>query len=204
MCWNWQVSVGTWLIAVVASLVLLRRRRPNDLTLALVLLTYSSIQFWEFLLWIDQDCGSVNRFATYAVYLALYAHALAFGVGIYLEQGKWLPLVIGLGFMVVAGVLFSRQTWTCSRPKEACRHLTWGFSTNYYVFVFFTCMILAFVYIRPLRLSVSVFGMFFLSWILPKLLVPRSGVDSMWCFIAALAGPIFIVLNETSSSSRLD
>lgn len=194
MCWNWQVSLLTWIVAVVSSIYLIYRRRPNDVTIGLLLLFYSSMQFWEFLMWMDQECGRLNRVATIGAYYALYSHVLAIGLGIYIEQGVQWPLVVGIACIGVAIALMPLD-FGCSRPSRDCRHLTWGFPTGFYTVIFGICLVLILSYIRPISSMVLFSSIFIGSLILSWTFRSRGGAASFWCFIAAAIGPIFIAIN---------
>jgi hypothetical protein len=177
MCWNWQVSLTTWLIATLCAVVLIQRKRPNDVTLAIVLLVYSSIQLWEALMWLDPSCGTMNQFATYAAYYALYAHLLAFGIGLYIENQLVIPLVLGVLTMLLAVALQPKMQ--CSVPSKNCGHLKWGFNTDFYKYVFWTCLVIAFAYFRPLTPALLVFAMPGLSFMLSYFFFHKDASASM-------------------------
>lgn len=195
MCWNWQVSLATWAIAFVCSIVLIRRGRPNDYSLGMLLMVYSSMQLWEALMWFDQAGGTLNLTATYLAYLALYAHAFALGVGLSAEYNTSVPLVVGaFSFLFGVAQLF-RLSLAPSFPASDCGHLRWGFNTDFYKWVFYLAMGLALVYMRPVHTALMAFGVFALSFAFAYWFVAKGGVGSMWCFIAAVAGPAFLVWN---------
>lgn len=195
MCWNWQVSLLTWLVAFAASLYLFQRKRPYDVTFGLLLLVYSSMQFWEFLMWRDQACGTMNAIATIAAYFALYAHAFAFGLGLFLEFGYPWPMLVGLAVLAV-GVALMPSSFGCSVPTKTCGHLTWGFDTRYYSVVFVVCFMFGVLYVHPLMKGLGIALIFLLSLIFSAVFIKKGGVASFWCFIAAAAGPLFIVGNR--------
>jgi hypothetical protein len=196
MCWNWQVSLTAWIISVICCFVLFMRRKRNDVVFGLLLLFYSSIQFWEFLMWISQDCGQLNWFATYGAYFALYSHVFAVGLGIWIEQGRLIPLIVGLLWVGIAFVDGIQKKMGCSKPAKDCRHLYWGFNTDFYKFVFATGIILALIYIRPLSSIMVVSLLFILSYGFSLLFSAKGGVASFWCFISVIVGPVFIWLNR--------
>lgn len=195
MCWNWQVSLLSWAVAFTSSVILLRRGHPNDFSLGMLLMVYSSIQLWEALMWWDQQGGRLNLTATYLAYLALYAHAFAIGVGLSIEYRTVVPAVVGgLSFLVGVVHLMSLRL-TPSFPAADCGHLRWGFNTDFYKWVFYLAIGLTLVYMRPLQTAWMATGVFILSFLFAYFLVAKGGVGSMWCFIAAVAGPVFLVLN---------
>lgn len=206
MCWNKEVSFLTWGIAWVAGLYMINRRRPYDLTMGLLILTYSSMQLWEALIWIGQpktpgQCPIANKIGTKLAYFALWFHTLAIGVGLYIESGGKivLPLVMGIGFILVAIGQYIVEKFKCSVPdpcsKSRCRHLVWGFNHSYYVYVFVVCISICLVYIRPLAKALVISALFVVSFILSALYA-RQATGSFWCFVAAAFAPIFVLINR--------
>jgi hypothetical protein len=196
MCWSFQVSFATWAIAFVCSIVLMRRGHPNDYSLGMLLLFYSSIQLWEALMWLDQAGGTLNLTATYLAYFALYSHAFAIGLGLYAEYRDPIPLVIGsLSLLVGVVQLFRLPRFTPSFPASDCGHLKWGFQTDFYKWIFYLAMVLALVYMRPIQTALMAWGVFAASFAFAYLFFAKGGVATMWCFIAAIAGPLFLWLN---------
>jgi hypothetical protein len=199
MCWSLQASIITWVVGLVAGMTLLSRHLPNDLTLGILILTYSSMQLWEALMWYDQKCGKVNVFATQMAYYALYSHVLAIGIGLFLEKRLILPLSIG--FMVLAfGILNAPYKWTCSVPGKN-KHLAWGFDAQFYVYVFAIAIILCLYYIKPLTHSVIISFLFISSFLLCLIYSEsdnygpgKSVMGSFWCWVCAAFSFLFVVL----------
>lgn len=199
MCWSIQASITTWVIGLVAGIILLYRRLPNDITLGLLILTYSSMQLWEAMMWYDQKCGKTNMLATQLAYYALYSHVLAFGIGLYIERKTMVPLLIGLGIFAF-GILNSPEQWLCSVPGKN-GHLAWGFDASFYVYVFAIAMIFCLYYIKPFSQALIISLLFIISFCLclwytyDKENGPgKSVMGSFWCWVCAAFSLIFIVL----------
>lgn len=198
MCWNWQVSLITWLIGLTSGVYLIKRRNKYDLTLGSLILAYSSMQLWETLMWWDQKCGNLNKFASIMAYFALWSHTLAIGIGLWIECKVVLPLVIGIGFMLVAIAEAFTIDFKCAKPVSGgCGHLRWGFPHKYYIYVFVVCMSVALVYIRPLWKAIVVCALFAISFALSALYAGKA-TGSFWCWTAATFAPIFILINSKS------
>lgn len=195
MCWNWQVSLLTWVVGLATAIYLFRRKRKYDITFGALILAYSSMQLWEVFMWLDQNCGKMNKIASMGAYFALWSHTLAIGIGLYIEQKIVLPLVIGVSFMIVGAIQAFTIKWKCSKPAKDCRHLIWGFPHVYYMYVFAVCISIAVVYIRPLWKAVVVSLLFITSLILSAVYA-KDGTGSFWCFVAAAFAPIFILINN--------
>ena len=199
MCWSIQASIITWVIGLVAGIVLLSRRFPNDITLGFLILTYSSMQLWEAMMWYDQKCGNVNKVATQLAYYALYSHVLAIGIGLYFEHKTFIPLIVGIAVLAY-GVYNAPTKWLCSVPGKN-KHLAWGFDAYFYVYVFAIAIVLCMVYIRPLSQSIVISFLFIISFILCLLYTSdkengpgKSVMGSFWCWVCAAFSFLFIVI----------
>lgn len=195
MCWNWQVSLMTWLIGLVCGIYLIRRNHKYDLTFGSLVLAYSSMQLWETLMWLDQKCGNLNKFANIMAYFALWSHTLAIGYALWVELGVTLPLVIGIGFMITAIIETFVIKFKCAKPaSDGCGHLKWGFPHSYYMYVFVVCISICLVYIKPLWKAITLSGLFILSLVLSAL-YSKESTGSFWCWVCAFFAPLFIIIN---------
>ncbi len=192
MCWNWQVSLTTWLVCLASGIFLIRRNKPYDITLGCLILAYSSMQLWETFMWWDQGCGTLNKVGTMGAYFALWSHVMAIGLGLYLEKRTPIPLIIGAGLMIFAIVRSFFIKFGCSKPSGTC-HLKWGFDPNYYMLIFGMCVLISLIYVKPLTKGIIV-SMMFIVTLLLSMFYSKSSVGTMWCFIAAIFAPIFILI----------
>lgn len=76
MCYNATVSATTFLATAAVCLVLWWRNRSYDRPIALILLFVSLMQAVEWGLWLNLDCGVVNKLLTAFIPLLLYAQPL--------------------------------------------------------------------------------------------------------------------------------
>jgi hypothetical protein len=153
------------------------------------------MQLWEAFMWWDQKCGGMNRTATILAYFFLWSHTLAIGIGLYIEEKRKLPLVIGIVFMVIAVVEAFFVKWKCSKPSgTGCKHLVWGFPHRYYVYVFAVCIAIALTIIRPMWKAIVVSALFLISLGLSDMYAGKA-TGSFWCFVCAAFAPIFILIN---------
>jgi hypothetical protein len=190
MCWSFQASFVSWLIGLIASVILFCRRLPNDITLGMLILTYSSMQLWEALMWADQKCGKMNKIGTVLAYFALWSHVLAIGIGLYVEKKAVIPLMIG-GAFILCGIFLMPKEWACSKPGKN-RHLKWGFNPAFYMAIFAAAIGLALFYLRPFSQAIFVSTMFISSFLF-SLFYAGESVGSFWCWISAAFSVIFVV-----------
>lgn len=199
MCWSLQASLVTWVIGLVTGIVLLCRRLPNDIILGLLILTYSSMQLWEAMMWYDQKCGKINEFGTKLAYIALWSHVLAIGIGLYIEQKAILPLLIGASLLIY-GIYSAPKTWLCTKPGKN-GHLAWGFDASFYMIVFGIAIIFCLMYLRPLSHAGIISFLFLFSFALSYWYgysaengAGKSVIGSFWCWVCAAFAVVFLLL----------
>ena len=194
MCWSFEASIVTWIIGLVTGIFLLSRNKKNDIIMGLLILTYSLMQFWECLMWRDQNCGKLNKFATQAAYYTLWAHVLAIGIGMLIEYNVSVPIMIGF-ILMICSVILRPKKWECSL-KSKNGHLEWGFNPYFYMLVFTVAISLSMYYIKPTNTAILISFLFLSSFILSYLLNQKyNTVGSFWCWICAAFCFLFIKIN---------
>lgn len=194
MCWSFQASFTTWIIGLITAIILFARRLPNDITLGCLILTYSSMQLWEAMMWSDQKCGDINKLGTKLAYFALWSHVLAIGVGLYIEKKAIAPIMVGV-LLILTGIIMVPSEWKCSKPPSGSRHLKWGFEPDFYMIVFGIAILLCLYYIKPVSHAVMVSGLFIGSFILCYLYASKSKTTgSFWCWCSAAFSFLFLIL----------
>ena len=150
------------------------------------------MQFWEALMWKDQQCKNLNKLATKGAYYTLWAHVLAIGIGLLIEYKVKIPVIIGFVFMI-ASIIYRPKVWECSL-KAANGHLEWGFNPAFYTAVFTVSIAMCLYYIRPLKTACIISGLFLGSFILSYIInLKYNTTGSFWCWICAAFCFVFIV-----------
>lgn len=207
MCWSLEASITAFVVAMAtAGLLLFRGAKTRGespptfaYTMGLLLLSYGTMQLWEALIWSDQNgvksgqCGTLNKIGTNGAYFALWTHALAIGVGLYIDTGSWIPLVIGAVIALGSLVMYPwKSGMQCTGPKDGKSNLVWGFGAGFYMLVFAACMLFCWFYIRPWWKSVAISLIYIISFILSWAVAGSSRVGSYWCFVAAAFSPVLL------------
>ena len=192
MCYNASVSAGTFLFVAAMSAYMWQRNRGSDRPLAIMLTFIAFMQVLEWGLWLNMDCGLVNKIisAIIPVYLMLQPVILNWVVGSY--KAGW-----GIGYgtvaIVAAILLVPYQLYRAIKNYGDCStlsekgHIAWPCmpfdpftSATYYAAVTYPFITLnnkpfAFVYLLFAYLSHTVFnGMDSKAW------------ASMWCHFVNL------------------
>ena len=190
MCWSARVSILSFLIGMTVSYTLIKRNKPYDKALAILISFYSFIQFCEFLMWKSLEGEKygfsspeeLNLFATKLTYFNLYSHAFAMGYGIYLETGETLPMKLGLLIFLI-GLVTMPKIDKISRPtsKSKC-HLVWNFDNRFYVPIYLLIIWSLYTYT-----NIKYTGIAILFYIITYILsyTQGEGSASYWCWISA-------------------
>lgn len=125
MCWNKQVSIVTFILAIIGSIYLYKRNRPNDRWIAIFAATIAMIQLAEFFMWSDLACGSINKYASMFALLILALEPLMNMIGgIYFSNNNNKTI---LKWMLVAYLIFIGFTYFTQiygKPRRWCGTLS--------------------------------------------------------------------------------
>ena len=64
MCFSAESSITTLVVSFSLSYLLFTTGNKYDKTIAIFCFAFGSMQFAEYLMWKDQECGEVNNFAS--------------------------------------------------------------------------------------------------------------------------------------------
>jgi hypothetical protein len=89
MCWNFEASISTGLFSYAVALIIYNRNYKYDRWLALFILSFSTIQWLEAIIWknINKN-NNLNHYITkYAIPLVLASEGVValYGAGMYTE-----------------------------------------------------------------------------------------------------------------------
>ena len=190
MCWSARVSILSFLIGMTVSYTLIKRNRPYDKLLAILISFYSFIQFCEFLMWKSLEgetygfssTEELNLFATKLAYINLYSHSFAMGYGIYLETGNSLPMKLGLLIFLI-GIIAMPKIDKISKPTPKSKgHLVWNFNNNFYIAISAFIIIALYKYTNIQYTWVPIL-FYFVAYLLSY--TQGEGTASYWCWISA-------------------
>jgi len=200
MCWNEPVSWTTFILGTLFNIFNICYFRDTTLTLISILIQWLLLmQFFEALAWRDQNCGSLNAFATNGALVANLTQPIVVCMSFLMftkVPQHYKLLALGITFLYISYILYklnNRPPYTCLKPTEQCTHLdlVWwrDMSGLFYCMTLFSVMLLL---IRPFRLSLFVTG-YIASTLVISLLFYSCSVGSMWCWFTSFA-PIIITI----------
>jgi hypothetical protein len=147
MCWNAEVSLGSFGIIALVSYFLWARGGPNDRMLAFFIFSYGLMQLFEALMWWGQnpEQKELNRVGSIAAAILLFTHPAAMLAGMSLDRGYRGVVGTGVfkGLAAAAAAFLGYGVWETVRDAQTGRksflsvpdpesgHLIWDFGGKY-------------------------------------------------------------------------
>lgn len=206
MCWNRQVSMATFIVAMVGAIYLYKRNGQNDRWIAVFAATIGMIQLAEFFMWSDQTCGSINKYASiFALLILAMEPMMAMLGGIFYSNTPNKPV---LKVMLITYILFiatayftqihnKPRTWCgtslCLEPNptngfisdKAC-NLQWYFLNNIdtkvgILWVMF--LVVPFLAMTPRYQGIILFALGLITFGIAKN-ANNAAQGSLWCWLS--------------------
>ena len=218
MCWNKEVSFGSYFIIVIVGYLLFKRNLNNDRFLSLFILSYGGMQLLEGIIWvgIEQNNVSINKFGSILACLLLYLHPIALCIGIYYDKyyknildSKIVKIFVGVALLIILIPIYKIiKTLLSKKPEytlmsyadKVNKHLVWDFPGNYYfvVVIYLLLFVLFITYPKNKKFSLLVSSYYFIPPIIIGYLYgihKYSVFGSYWCWVSALFAFIFYIAN---------
>lgn len=207
MCYSARVSLGTFLIGTVGSLLIVSFGHWVDKVVGFFWFFVSSMQFIEYLLWRHPICDDWNRFVSYAGMWLNHLQPLVLG-GLFLLYGtrnKRLILYVMLIYaaaMIPFSISFQNvEDQQCTTQHPGSPHLRWNwnnlpYSDPFYILftgVFVACCFLGFP-TQGTRFGFSLLAL--ISSLSSTYLYGRTHAGAMWCFYTALMPPFYVFARQ--------
>ena len=208
MCFNAESSITTLLVSFSLSYLLFINGNKYDKTIAIFCFTFGSMQLAEYLMWIDQDCGEVNNFASMLGNLILFLQPLSILMAGYYYKSFHIPQYLLLFLIILSSYFILNLTYSyiktnknlCSLERES-GYLDWEFINGG---------------VEDFELSSKIFyySILFLTWFFMKDGVKGAAIglwnivlflivganfqqwESIWCYIANITPLIFLFLQN--------
>ena len=206
MCYNKEVSMTSFIIGGGLSTLLYTRGDKYDKHIASLFFFVTLIQLAEYFIWIDQDCGEINNFASNSISVILFFQAFVSVMGGYyfntydkLFSNKYLKYIL-LTSMVLYGIITFLDYRDCCTKETTEGHLEWelprGNVEDYSIFIrllYYICLFLPWLLIKDTFKGRLLFALIFFSF-----LYFRFNFDtweSYWCLYSIAAPVIFLNLH---------
>lgn len=207
MCYSAESSINSFVIGTICSIYLLRSKNNYYKHVGLFFIFVVLIQLLEYFMWIDQDCGWLNSFASRSVNLILGLQLYSIFLGGYLFNTLYIPkkyLTIILFICTITLIyvsvysFFDEELIWCTKPNEN-NSLQWA---NHGIFKFES-------YLTILYYGVFLTLPFFFKKLWISLLLLISGIitfiftrypnvyssNSRWCYYSSYLPILFVLLD---------
>lgn len=204
MCYDATSSITNFGIVSVLAAYLAYTGDNTDKHIALFFFAVIQIQLAEYLMWIDQDCGLVNKYATYYGLWVLFMQPLVSVWGGYWFQTTKLSLnamlLLTLLFVIPFGQNIVNYTMSpgkkCSRSRNG--HLHWDFQgdkkmVTWYGIMYFVLLFLPWLFVKDWRKGIVMLGLLVTSFLYHYLRHPESWM-SLWCYITRNMMIIYVMI----------
>lgn len=203
MCFNAPVSLITYIIGSVFSILLIIRNKNHQRPIGLFLLFVVQMQILEYILWKNQECNKINEITTKlsAYFNNLQPFVLYIIIVYFFGQSNIHILIhiIMLLYLIICIVYtnHSLKNIKCTLadcPKSIHLYWKWNVADYYglfYLFYFIISFLLLYMYIKPLWIS----HVFLISFVLSFIIYYKvKAIGAIWCFFAAICPIIFYYL----------
>ena len=211
MCWNATSSLTSFIIGYIVCLILFIRNKPYDRFYSLFFIYILSIQFFEYLMWIDQDCKNLNNISNQILTPVILSQVIVLAIlSIFFikfnNTTKNILIITSIISIIIAIVsYFTMKCYTknlCSKPfKDGCDSLIWeGLETNKEINIFNYFGLLCIVFICLLTINNKYINIFVIYLVITLLvcltIIPfKKSSGSHWCFFAIGLPLIKLLIN---------
>ena len=208
MCWNYQVSIITFMLVITVCSMLYRRDLPNDKLFAFFILSYGTMQLFEAMMWIGQknEYKWLNHFGTIMAFLLLLVHPLALSIGITIDKNykdinkNLLIFIYAISILVIMYGLYVMKNDKhnyMSYPHPYNHHLVWDFDNLYPTIIMPIAILIGILVIRPFGILALILT-YFIGAIIISYYILDSGSSngSFWCWIVAAFAIIVYAINS--------
>lgn len=200
MCWNSTSSLTSFIIGYIICLILYIRNKPYDRFYSLFLIYVLSIQFFEYLMWKDQDCNNLNNISNQILTPVILLQPLVLSIlslfFIKFNNTTKNILIITSVISLIITIIsyFTMKPYTknlCSKPyNDGCNSLIWeGLETNKEINIANYFGLLSIIFICLLIINnkyLNIFVIYLVITFLVCLIIKpfKNSFGSHWCFFA--------------------
>jgi hypothetical protein len=199
MCFSPEVSLGTFLIGIIGSILCFSLGTPTDKLVGLFFGFVSSMQGIEFALWENQNCNIINKFFSILGMILNHIQPIVLGILILLlnndlstmtKQIIILSLVIYAIIITAYSLQFIKDEDGCTLKNEY-NYLEWDWNYMKYktlVYMLFLFMLIFLFYVGTpdkksgILLSCLSLISYFISYFIYK---DQKVVGALWCIFAS-------------------
>lgn len=192
MCFNAPVSLITYIIGSVFSILLILRANKQDKILGYFFLFVSQMQLFEYIFWKNQECNIINK--TITIIAAYFNHLQPFilylAICYYYKNININLHIIALIYLITSIVytIYSLKNVKCTLADcPDSKHLYWKWNSISYGWIFYIFYLLFFIILLYLYIEPYIAIIVIISYIISYIIYYKEkSIGALWCFFAAL------------------
>lgn len=189
MCWNYEVSISTGIFSYATALIIYNRNYGYDRWLALFILSFSTIQFLEAIIWknIDKD-NNINHYITkYAIPFVLASEGVValYGASMYTEVSYEMFITYFI-FALIIFIICMEGFNKTSLSVDGCLKWNDGNYTNIFQGLLFLMFIAApfWLYMNDDNLTKFIILTGMVTTLIYSVIMHKQSWQSNWCLFA--------------------
>ena len=204
MCFSKSVSLFTFIIGFVSSIICLMSKNSTYKILGLFFLNVIMVQFTEYLLWSHLECDDYNKKIARLQVLIINFQPIILFIGIMIfnknikNKKVLLATIITYLLIIIPYTINTIKKNDCDVRCEETGKLDWNW-TNYpetgFIYLFFA-IIIGILGFYGLPMFNKLFPILTVGSYLMSGLIYKSNSGTMWCFFGALMPNLFLLLKN--------
>jgi hypothetical protein len=202
MCFSKEVSLGTFILGTLGSILVYSLNTKNDKILAIFFFYVILMQLIEYILWNNLTCNLTNKITTFTAIILNATQPIVLALLLlynYNLPNKTNIIIYGVLYSIMM-LFYNLQTKTLCTLKNKFDNLKWDWNyLNMYIIVY-TIYVLYLSYLLlsiPLALNKLLTFLFILSYVLSVYIYwGTNAIGGMWCFSAAFFPLIWYFIRQ--------
>ena len=204
MCFSENISLISFIIGIVSSVLCISLGKPIDKLFGLFFAYVILMQLIEYLLWKHQKCDDYNKQLTQLAMILNHLQPLIFYLLIiYFFPERNTKILFFIIFLYISVIIpYSLQLKdVCTLKSQTSGHLSWewNYMNNsciiYSIFLLTLCLLSLVAF--PGMIGINFTLLFSISFIISmKIYWTTGAIGAMWCFFAVFAPLLYFLKNK--------
>ena len=207
MCFSAEISIITFIIGIIGSLLCISLGKPVDKILGYFFIFVSLMQGIEYLLWNHQKCDNYNRFLSILGMVLNHLQPIVLGLLIlYFNKNVSTKIIYIIMFLYLCAIIpysiqfLNNKNLECTIKTTKNNHLLWNWNSMflnnqiYLIFLLILCLLIYFGFPNKYKFIAILVAL--ISFGSSHFFYYKEGVmGSLWCFYILFITYIYYILN---------
>jgi len=201
MCWNATTSIVSFIIGTILNIaVMISFKSELIYAICIAWQWVLMMQLSEYLIWMDQKCGTVNEIGTNSALIFNITQPIIVFlclIAVSKSENKYKVIASISILLYICYIIYNLNIYNnykCIKPTENCAHLNlkWWNDFKYSGIIFSIILSIIILCLSPLSIGIfTVFYIFLFNFI--SMTFYGCGGPSMWCWFVVIY-PLFLAL----------